>query len=170
VVPGNHDCYAELTPLRSLAAWTPYLRSDAAALESIQFPTLRQRGPLALVGLSSARPTSLLRATGSLGNDQCRRIEALLKVLSNTHECRVILIHHPPLGKAVASRRRLTDPTALGEVLARTGAELVLHGHLHREFLTRLPEPKRSIPVVGVRSASEGGTTCPPRSISCLRD
>ena len=40
-------------------------------------------------------------------------------------------------------------------VLARHGAELVLHGHDHEHALFALPGPRGPIPVVGVPSASE---------------
>jgi hypothetical protein len=40
-------------------------------------------------------------------------------------------------------------------VLARHGAELVLHGHDHERALFTLPGPRAPIPVVGVPSASE---------------
>jgi predicted phosphodiesterase len=43
-------------------------------------------------------------------------------------------------------------------VLARTGADLVLHGHDHRDFFKELPGPGGSrIPVVGAGSASYAG-------------
>jgi hypothetical protein len=40
-------------------------------------------------------------------------------------------------------------------VLARHGAELVIHGHDHERALIFLDGPQRRIPVVGVPSASE---------------
>ena len=42
-------------------------------------------------------------------------------------------------------------------MLRRRGAELVLHGHLHRTTLASLPGPERAIPVIGVPSASHAG-------------
>jgi hypothetical protein len=41
------------------------------------------------------------------------------------------------------------------DVLARHGAELVLHGHAHTAALSELQTPAGIIPVVGVPSASE---------------
>jgi 3',5'-cyclic AMP phosphodiesterase CpdA len=54
-------------------------------------------------------------------------------------------------------RRALRDATAFGDVLRRRGAELVLHGHLHRTTYSALPGPAGSIPVAGVPSASHVG-------------
>jgi 3',5'-cyclic AMP phosphodiesterase CpdA len=65
-----------------------------------------------------------------------------------------MMIHHPPVDEGTAPRRRLTDSAALGDVLARAGADLVLHGHRHRTSVTYVPGPNGTIPVVGVRSAS----------------
>ena len=52
-------------------------------------------------------------------------------------------------------RKRLTDGKALTTVLARHGAELVLHGHAHTPTLSVLETPSGTIPVVGAPSASE---------------
>src|SRR5579864_7901079 len=54
VVPGNHDVYT-LGALREKLFWqvlAPYARSDGA--EAVQFPSLRVRGELAIVGVSTA--------------------------------------------------------------------------------------------------------------------
>ena len=64
---------------------------------------------------------------------------------------------HPPEPGVVSRRRALRDADALCDVLARCGAELVLHGHLHRTRVGTLPGPAAPIPVVGVRSASHAG-------------
>ena len=40
-------------------------------------------------------------------------------------------------------------------MLARHGAELVLHGHAHAHLVSYLEGPQRRVPVVGVPSASE---------------
>ena len=49
----------------------------------------------------------------------------------------------------------LRDAGALRAVLARAGAELVLHGHGHRTLFSEVPGPAGPIPVVGARSASD---------------
>ena len=43
-----------------------------------------------------------------------------------------MLIHHPPLPGLSSWRKTLTDAKALAALLRQHGAELVLHGHLHR--------------------------------------
>ena len=69
----------------------------------------------------------------------------------------MLLIHHPPVAGLTSRRRSLRDAPAFAEVLRRRGAELVLHGHLHRTTLASLPGPERPIPVIGVPSASHAG-------------
>src|SRR3954451_16367851 len=54
VIPGNHDAYVRVTHHLFREAWGDYLDSDAAAGGSVTFPSLRRRGPLALISLSSA--------------------------------------------------------------------------------------------------------------------
>jgi 3',5'-cyclic AMP phosphodiesterase CpdA len=64
IVPGNHDAYVKLPREQSWDLWSEYLRSDGSTQGLGSFPTLRVRGPVALVGLSSAVPTPPLFATG----------------------------------------------------------------------------------------------------------
>ena len=151
LVPGNHDAYLH----QSLAAhshWADFMRDDAADSSELRFPFVRRRGPLALIGLSSAVPTAPFLASGSLGAGQIARLDDLLAGLADC--CRVVLIHHPP-GRTRARRfRSLTDAPELRAVLARRGAELVLHGHDHVLALDWLAGPDAPIPALGVPSAS----------------
>lgn len=168
VIPGNHDAYVPLPYAGFWSHWEPFMRSDDDAEEPsggapagepppVRFPTLRIRGPVALIGLCSARPSSLNEAVGSLGSGQLAALEKRLTRLRETSLCRVVLVHHPPRDTGVAARRRLTDSLELRRVLARAGAELVLHGHMHRSSIAEVEGPAGPIPVVGVRSASALG-------------
>ncbi len=160
VVPGNHDAYVAAPFAASWALWREYLASDRegpdCAGSAVEFPTLRVRGPLALVGLNTATPTGPLLATGQVGAEQLARLEERLEELAGSGLSRVLLLHHPPTEGAVP-RRALTDAGAVRAVLARAGAELVLHGHAHRTLLGELPGPRGPIPVVGARSGTDAG-------------
>ncbi len=159
LVPGNHDAYVWAAARFPQAQWGRYLSGDAAANAAAAseptFPFLRQRGPLALIGLSSAVPTAPLMASGELGGDQVARCAELLERCRREDLFRVVLIHHPPVSKPKHHLRRLVDSRAFCEALARYGAELVLHGHAHAHLVSYLEGPQRRIPVVGVPSASE---------------
>jgi 3',5'-cyclic AMP phosphodiesterase CpdA len=96
-------------------------------------------------------------ATGRLGAEQLERLDKLLADLAESPLCRVVLVHHPIIDGAASRRRALTDAAALRGVLARSGADLVLHGHGHRTMFGEIPGPHGPIPVVGVRSASDIG-------------
>jgi 3',5'-cyclic AMP phosphodiesterase CpdA len=123
--------------------------------DGIQFPFLRRRGSLALIGLSTAVPTLPHLATGRLGAAQLARLAQLLDDCSREALFRVVLIHHPPTSKRSRYLKRLVDGPAFCDTLARHGAELVLHGHDHVLSLTHLAGPQSPIPVVGVPSASQ---------------
>jgi 3',5'-cyclic AMP phosphodiesterase CpdA len=160
IVPGNHDAYAPIPRESSWDHWSEFLRSDplpGAGLAPDAFPTLRVRGAAAFVGLSSAEPTALGLATGTLGEAQLGRLERMLAGLVDSHLCRILLIHHPPTPGAVSARRALTDADALRALLRRTGVDLVLHGHGHRTLIGTLEGPSGPIPVVGARSSSDVG-------------
>lgn len=156
LVPGNHDAYAigSQGPA-GWQRWAPYIGSDEA--RASLFPAVRRRGPLALVGVSSVHPTPIFLAGGSVGEEQAAALEKTLATLGAEGWCRVVLIHHPPVEAGQARRRRLRDPEVVREAIARAGAELVLHGHTHREHFATLPGPRGPVPVVGGRSASARG-------------
>jgi 3',5'-cyclic AMP phosphodiesterase CpdA len=169
LVPGNHDAYVRVARARSWSLWSGYLESDTAGRAllggaddaepgRLEFPSVRLRGPLAIVGLSSARPTPPFMASGAVGAGQLGRLERVLEELAASDYFRVVLIHHPPVPGVATPRRALRDADALCGVLRRTGADLVLHGHMHRTGLHRVPGRDGSIPVVGVRSASDFGS------------
>jgi len=160
LVPGNHDATLRAPRERSWDLWSPYLGSDSDLLAP--FPSLRLRGPLAIVGLCSAVPTRPFLATGQVGAEQLERLEKLLLDLADTTLCRVVLVHHPPLRGTVSARRGLRDGDALCRVLERAGADLVLHGHAHRSHRGSLAGREGAIPVVGVRSASYVGDESTP--------
>jgi 3',5'-cyclic AMP phosphodiesterase CpdA len=151
VTLGNHDLYVPGAAQLPVKFWGDYMRGDDGA-EPGTFPYVRRRGPLALIVLSSALPTAPLLATGRLGETQLSRLAAALTATQGLF--RVVLIHHPPVNHVRRHLRRLTDARQFRRVLAETGAELVLHGHDHRRSLIWLEGPRRTIPVVGVPSAS----------------
>lgn len=154
VIPGNHDRYVELPWSKHLALWDAYMTGDVQTGEAERFPYLRRRGPLALIGLSSAEPMPYNSAAGHLGPEQLARLAAMLPVLEAEGLLRVVLIHHPPQARATHDRKALIDAAAFRDLLAQKGAELVLHGHTHRAHLDHLAGPQGRIPVLGVPSAS----------------
>lgn len=162
VVPGNHDSYVATSWRETFGAWAPYLAGDGGAFPG-DFPLLRVRGPAALIGLSTARPSAPFLAVGSLGRGQLERLEELLEQTGRRGLLRIVLLHHPPVPGSIAWRKRLTDATPLGRVIARQGAELILHGHAHVAMAGELVAGTRSIPVFGVPSASDSGSD-PQRS------
>jgi 3',5'-cyclic AMP phosphodiesterase CpdA len=152
VIPGNHDAYVRATRHRFAQAWGPYLGGDGAQGGSGTFPSLRRRGPLALISLSSAVPTAPLMATGRLGSAQLGDLERMLAGLAAEQAFRVLLVHHPL--RSNSRFKRLTDSADLLALLKRHGVELVLHGHDHVHSTIWVEGPNGAIPAVGVPSAS----------------
>jgi 3',5'-cyclic AMP phosphodiesterase CpdA len=152
VIPGNHDAYVRLTRHRFAEAWGSYLGSDDKPDGGAAFPSLRRRGPLALVSVSSAVPTPPLMATGRLGRSQLDALERMLAGLASEQAFRVLLIHHPLRSDSRA--KRLTDSSQLLALLKQHGVELILHGHDHVHSTIWIDGPNGPIPAVGVPSAS----------------
>jgi 3',5'-cyclic AMP phosphodiesterase CpdA len=154
VVPGNHDAYVRATRHSFAENWRDYLGDSALAggADASSFPFLRRRGPIALIGVSSAVPTPPLMATGWLGRTQRDALERMLTGFSTEPVFRVLLIHHPL--RSNSRFKRLTDASDLMALLKRHGVELVLHGHDHVHSTIWIDGPNGAIPVVGVPSAS----------------
>src|ERR1019366_5209142 len=121
--------------------------------EAMVFPFIRRRGPLALIGLSTAVATAPLMATGRVEADQAAALGEALAATGAEGLCRVVLIHHPP-GKGALRTRRLLGADRVREAIARHGAELVLHGHNHGTSVSHLDAPHgRKVPAVGAAAA-----------------
>jgi 3',5'-cyclic AMP phosphodiesterase CpdA len=171
-VPGNHDFYVKQAGEYFGAHWGDFMRGDRTATgagEPGVFPYLRRRGPLAIIGLSSAIPTPAFMATGELGPEQLEALSELLLTLQRENLFRVVLIHHPPESKPNHRFKRLIDADAFRAVLKKRGADLVLHGHDHVHAMVMLEGPRGTIPAVGVPSASCFGGESDPAAYNLYR-
>jgi 3',5'-cyclic AMP phosphodiesterase CpdA len=159
VVPGNHDAYTPLLRDPGYRRWEPYLSANEAGErimdgECVGFPALRVFGDIALIGLSTARPTLPGLNYGRLGRSQVGILATMLQRLKARGLCRVVLIHHPPLPGMTSWARGLHDAALLRDALEEHGAELVIYGHDHRARVSTLNHAQGAIPVVGVSSTS----------------
>jgi len=166
VVPGNHDAYvAEGVPLFSETfgdyatpdpgwAWEEDHRHSADDI--LHWPIVRVRGELALIGLSTSRATPWFTAYGKVGQGQLARLRHVLLDERLRGKVRVIAIHHPPAGVRAKSRiRGLRDHAELAHVIAECGAELIVHGHEHRDMVETLAGPEGvHVPVRGIASGT----------------
>ena len=157
VVPGNHDAYVPGAFDKACRAWAPWMRGDGQSqpVGRDTFPYLRVRGRIALIGVSTARATAPFMANGYLREGQGQRLAALLEETGARGLCRVVMIHHPPVPGAVPQHKRLFGIRCFGRIMARHGAELVLHGHSHEPSLFCLAGAGGPVPVVGVAAAGQ---------------
>ena len=162
VIPGNHDAYVQTAWDPTFAQWLDYMATDAAEPPGAEgtnsfsaiFPSLRILGMVALIGVSTARPSAPLLAIGTVGAAQLEKLAEILTKTGKQGLFRVVLIHHPPGPATVTWHKRLTDGDAFRQVLAQRGAELLLHGHAHRTSVTHVQTPSGIAPAIGVPSAS----------------
>ncbi|MEN8174405.1 MAG: metallophosphoesterase [Pseudomonadota bacterium] len=138
LVPGNHDLYAADSWSHVQQQWGAYLWSADHDGETQAFPSSSTQAHVALIGVSSARPTAFFSARGRLGDAQRRRLTACLHGHAEARRFRCLMIHHPPLRGLTHWRRALGDATELESLLRDCGVELILHGHLHRNLEYRL--------------------------------
>lgn len=152
LVAGNHDAYVKAMESEPQRAWGAYMRGDGAA-ESV-FPFVRKRGPIAIIGLSTAVASGPTTATGKLGPEQLVPLPGILKKLGSEGAFRVVSLHHSPESEPHRHSQRLIDGKALIAAIGEGGAELVIHGHNHIHQLSWINGAGQRVPVVGVPSAS----------------
>lgn len=149
--PGNHDAYVADVTTVVHEVFAPWTRGETPATG---FPYLRRRAGVALIGLDSGVPTAPFVASGRLGDAQLAALGALLEQSRAESLTRVVFLHHPPHVGGARVLRGLDDAAAFEAVIARHGAELILHGHNHKPSVAYIATPQGRAPVVGVASAS----------------
>ncbi len=161
VIAGNHDASVATPWQDTFAMWREYMASDTATREpdSLEnmYPSLRERGDIAFIGLNTACPKPPLMATGTAGAQQLSRLPALLDAAHAKGQFRVIYLHHSPLPGKDKWRKRLTDAAEVQEVIVSHGAELVLNGHGHRSHYDELKTTHGKAPLIAIPSASALG-------------
>lgn len=151
-VPGNHDAYVRGSLPDLARVFSPWTGGETDT--GGRFPYLRVRGQVALIGLSSAVPTPFFIASGRLGRRQMELSEKMLEECARRDLIRIVMLHHPPCSDAGNLARGLADARDFEEMIWRTGAELILHGHNHRTSVSYIEGRSRRAPVVGAPSAS----------------
>jgi 3',5'-cyclic AMP phosphodiesterase CpdA len=158
-VPGNHDSYVHVPWSKGLEHFTPWMKPDRhePTDNATQFPYVRMRRNVALIGLNCGCPQNYFKAAGTLGAAQLRDLQHILGMLGSQGFYRIVMIHHPPLPGLAIPRKALTDASELSAVLVTEGCELVLHGHNHKSMLNWFDTKSGPTPVIGVPSASLNG-------------
>ena len=156
VIPGNHDAYVAEGVEFFGRIFDEYHRPDPGwEWEGDRWPIVRVRGPLALIGVTTSRATPWFTAYGRVGEPQLARLRQVLGDPRLAGKVRVVAIHHPPAGRAAKSRiRGLRDHAAFADVIREHGADLIVHGHEHRDMTEALAGPTGEVPVRGIPSGT----------------
>ncbi len=163
VVPGNHDLYTGGSgrSQRFASYCADYVASDlpllAVSVPAGRFPFVKLRGPVAIIGLSSAVTRAPFVASGHLGLSQLHALERILANDEVRKRTVVIAIHHPihnPKSRLKTLLGGLSDAPELAELLGQQRRGLVLHGHLHRRVQRDLRTKVGLMVSVGATSAS----------------
>lgn len=158
VLPGNHDAYVAKGAKYFLGYFSEYYRSDEAFEweDGDPWPLVRVRGDVAVIGLSTSLATPWFTAYGRIGRKQADRLQQVLADERLAGKFRIVAIHHSPTGERAKSRiRGLRDRARFADIIAETGAELVVHGHEHVDMTEHLTGPDgETIAVRGIQSGT----------------
>lgn len=167
LVPGNHDAYVAGSLDYARQQWAPWMRDDDSGQQT--FPYLHRRGPVDVIGLSSAIAVRTPRSIGRVDSDQLARLEELITARGDDRRPRVLLLHHPPHDGATRAAKELKDRGLLQQLVERLGVDMILHGHLHKPVQATLSGPRSPIPVFGTASASARGERYQPAHFHLFR-
>lgn len=154
LVPGNHDAYVPGAFKNSTNAWKPWISGNETP-SSNQFPYMKVKDQIAIIGFSTSNATLPLRATGNFTKAQAKQGQKLLTKAKDDGLFRVILIHHPPYHNATHRMKKMYGINSFQKMIAQSGAELVLHGHTHLNTLHKIELPNETVNIVGISSASQ---------------
>lgn len=163
VVPGNHDIYLPAVhrerrfPHHFRGFFESDLPSLALDLPAGRFPTVKLRGPAAIIGLTSAVPRPPFVSAGYVGREQLAALERILRDPEVSRRTAVVLIHHSPFDsrfRLEQLRGGLVDARALRRALQPLSRGLVLYGHLHVRRHTRLKTAAGALDAVCATSAA----------------
>lgn len=124
VIPGNHDAYRK--------DYMDFVKNHWSDYGCDAFPYIHKSDGVAIIGVNSAVPTAPFMATGTVCEDQMKRLPDLLSQAKQEGLFRVVLIHHPPYEGAVQRRKALTNIDEFYALLSQYAPELVLFGHAHK--------------------------------------
>ncbi|WP_174801605.1 metallophosphoesterase family protein [Martelella limonii] len=172
LVPGNHDAYVGGAYAKIAKAWGDYMQGDGHKGEHkgrLTFPYLRRRGPIAIIGCSSAVPSPPFLAIGTFEGKQARATAELLRKAGEEGLFRIVMIHHPPVRNAAARHKRLLGIRRFKATIATGGCELVLHGHTHLNTVNFIETKRGKTPVIGIAAAGQGtGGKKPPSGFNLI--
>lgn len=157
VIPGNHDAYTRgaVRKRRFERHFMRFMAGERMADDpDHHYPFVQRFEGVALIGVSTAHASLPLWAVGTVGEPQLSRLDQILQALGREGVARIVLIHHPVMPGVAKARHHLTDLDAFGEVIARRGAELILHGHEHELIEGTIPGLERPVPVHGISSGT----------------
>ncbi|MEN0087469.1 MAG: metallophosphoesterase [Pseudomonadota bacterium] len=178
LICGNHDAYMSGSLARAAALWGPWLSGKSQPFEQIPqdwksfdalYPMVHQISDVAIISVNTGKPTAPFRATGTASSAQLERLEATLKALGEQDVCRVVLLHHPPFPKATHRHKRMIGAARFRKVIAKAGAELILHGHTHLDTIESIAGRHSDVPCLCVPAAAHlPGHKRPPAAFNRL--
>jgi 3',5'-cyclic AMP phosphodiesterase CpdA len=163
VIPGNHDVYTRgsANKRRFEQYFADYIKSELPEFGvdhcGARYPYVKLRGPVAIVGMSTAVPRGPLMAAGRFGAAQIDQLAKLLEHPEVKSRSKVILQHHPAhnvKNRVVAYLEGLHDSKKMLTTLRKLEHGLILHGHSHIRVRRTIETEVGRIDVCGATSAS----------------
>ena len=164
VVPGNHDYYTlgSETGERFESYFAPYIASDLPQhrVPGRPYPFVKLVGErLAIIGVNSAKANPLpWDSSGKIGTAQLRKLEEILGHPEVRGRFSILMTHYAPFrhtGAPDTRRHGILDCQAFLDLLRRHRPDLVVHGHIHHNYV--IPQAIFPVPIACAGSATHAG-------------
>ena len=153
IVPGNHEAYVKKSLNKILNEWSIYMKDDFNHLiinnNKNQFPYLKIKNNIAIIGLSTACSSLPGLAIGKIGIKQINKLIKILKFLSKYSIFKILIMHHPPYNNKSYWNKRLIDSSTLLDIIKCYEIHLILHGHMHNNSIETIQSLYNKVFVLG---------------------
>ena len=155
IVPGNHDAYVKIDYKKSLGHFDASLKNTNLSFSNSPFPFLKLVDGIAIIGLSTAVQSPPFMCWGKISKEQIQLFDELLESIDQKNYFKIIMLHHPLHQFGFLNMKGLLNKNAIIDKILKKGADLIIHGHLHREEINFIKYNNTTIPCIGAPSSSK---------------
>ena len=154
IVPGNHDAYVKIDYKKSLRHFEVGQDKINLQTSNSPFPFLKIIDRIAIIGFSTAIQSPPFMCWGKISKEQIELFDQLLDSIDQNDYFKIIMLHHPLHQFGWMNMKGLLNKDNIVDKILNRGANLIIHGHLHREVINFIEYNKTSIPCIGAPSSS----------------
>lgn len=155
-VPGNHDHYVLNSNTGVSEPWKSIVNFNGVSGDKDTnniLPTTIISPPLVFIGLDTSLPNPPFYAYGQVGEQQLRKLDAILEDLQDKNLFKILILHYSPDNALTSGHKKLLDSDKLLNILYKHPVHMILHGHTHKQSASYL-DSAENVKTFGISSIS----------------